>query len=67
MAPAPVILFLQARAWLILVIESEVKIMRGRRTDLQRAATAKAMSDLGYNSGEIAEKMGVPYFSRWGL
>ena len=34
---------------------------RGRRTNLQTAATAKALSDFGYNKGLIAEKVGLPY------
>ncbi len=34
---------------------------RGVRTDLQTAATAKAMRDVGYDIGEVARKMGMAY------
>ena len=33
---------------------------RGRRTDLPKAATAKAMSEMGFQSGQIAESIGLP-------
>jgi len=33
---------------------------RGRRTDLQRAATAKAMHEMGFQTGQIGEAVGLP-------
>ena len=33
---------------------------RGRRTDLQRAATAKAMHEMGFQAGQIGEAVSLP-------
>ncbi len=33
---------------------------RGRRTDLQRAATAKAMHEMRFQTGQIGEAVGLP-------
>ena len=33
---------------------------RGQRTDLQRAATAKAMHEMGFQTGQIRDAIGLP-------